>query len=113
MASMDGSGSNINRDKILAKARELIDNVEAAVEDQIAAHKVEKKLLSELLAIGFMLMSYLFELHKGGDRGDTLELNDGRQLKRLPRQHARNYLSIFGEFTPLCVNLASYTPRMS
>jgi len=99
MASMDGSGSNINRDKILAKARELIDNVEAAVEDQIAAHKVEKKLLSELLAIGFMLMSYLFELHKGGDRGDTLELNDGRQLKRLPRQHARNYLSIFGEFT--------------
>jgi hypothetical protein len=49
--------------------------------------------------MGHMLLSYLFDLYQGDEQqGETIELSDGSQVKRLPMKHKRSYLSILGEF---------------
>ena len=95
---MNEDVKNINKEEILNKASSLIDLVENAYKAGTAAHQVEQNILSELLKLGYMLLSHLFALYEGSDQGETVELSDGRTVKRLPEKHKRSYLSIFGEF---------------
>lgn len=94
---MNENTKNINKDDILNQTGNLIELVEKAYKSGTAAHKVEQDIFTELLKIGHMLLGYLFALYQGGDQGETIELSDGCRVKRLPTQHKRSYLSIFGE----------------
>jgi hypothetical protein len=94
---MDENTKNINKDDILNQTSNLIELVEKAYKSGTAAHKVEQDIFTELLKMGYMLLGYLFALYQGGDQGETIKLSDGRQVKRLPNEHKRSYLSIFGE----------------
>lgn len=95
---MDENTKNINKDDILKLTSNLIDRVEQAYQAGTAAHKVEQDIFTELLKMGHMLLAYLFDLYQGGAQGETIELSDGRKVKRLSMKHKRSYLSIFGEF---------------
>jgi hypothetical protein len=96
---MDEKTKNINKDDILKQTSTLIDRVEKAYKAGTAAHKVEQDIFTELLKMGHMLLSYLFDLYQGDEQqGETIELSDGSQVKRLSMKHKRSYLSIFGEF---------------
>jgi len=95
---MNEDAKNINKEEIINKASSLIDLVENAYKAGTAAHQVEQNILCELLKLGYMLLSHLFALYEGSDQGETVELSDGRTVKRLPEKHKRSYLSIFGEF---------------
>ncbi len=95
---MDENTKNINKDDILKHTSNLIDLVEKAYKTGTATHKVEQDIFTELLKMGHMLLAYLFDLYQGGEQGETIELSDGRKVKRLSMKHKRSYLSIFGEF---------------
>jgi hypothetical protein len=61
-------------------------------------HEVEQGLWDLLLQVGRSCMDAFFKSHGSGDLGETVTLPDGRQTRRLSKEHARRYLSIFGEF---------------
>lgn len=96
---MSEDDRKINKKGILEQLYELIEQVEDAYNTGQAAHKVEQDIFSGLLKVGYLLLSYLFALYEAEDLGESIELSDGRKVKRLPKKHKRSYLSIFGEFS--------------
>ncbi len=73
--------------------------VESAARSGSAAHEVERDLFRGVLQLGRGLLGYFFNLLGEGDQGATLELADGRGVRRLEQTHSRSYQSVFGEFT--------------
>jgi hypothetical protein len=61
-------------------------------------HEVEKAIWEQLLRLGREALIQVLALLGNGDQGEAVELPDGRRLQRLPREHVRRYVSIFGEF---------------
>ena len=49
--------------------------------------------------MGYQALGLLFSLYGSCDVGEQVELSDGRTVKRLEKQHRRDYLSIFGELS--------------
>ena len=84
---------------VVARLAELTGVVEAAARDGLPAHVLEQSLWRHLLRLGHDLQAAYFALAGDGDCGPTLQLADGRVVKRLPEPHCRPYRSIFGEFT--------------
>lgn len=70
-----------------------------SVQDGLALHEVEKAIWEQVLKIGREALKLVLDLHGNGDRGEEVELPDGRVLQRLEKEHRRRYVSIFGEFT--------------
>jgi hypothetical protein len=90
---------NIN--ELVTMAGELATFVHQAAVEGTAAHEVEKGVWTRVLAIGREAMGHFFEMQGDGDVGESIEVPDGRELKRLPEPHRRTYQSIFGPFTLL------------
>lgn len=89
-------------DKILdlsAQLTELTGFVYDAARAGLPAHELERGIWTRLLRLGHDLEAAYFALAGDGDGGETLTLNDGRVVKRLPTRHRRPYQSIFGDFT--------------
>jgi len=84
-----------NLDAVFADLKRAI--VDAA-RNGTPVHEVEKEAWKALLCIGFQSLEMFFRLVGPGDRGETIELPDGRTCQRLPERHTRRYISIFGEF---------------
>jgi hypothetical protein len=84
---------------VAARLAELTGVVEAAARDGLPAHILEQSLWHHLLRLGHDLQAAYFALAGDGDCGATLQLADGRVVKRLPEPHCRPYRSIFGDFT--------------
>jgi len=84
---------------VAARWAELTGVVEAAARDGLPAHVLEQSLWRQLLRLGHDLQAAYFALAGDGDCGATLQLADGRVVRRLPEPHSRPYQSIFGEFT--------------
>jgi hypothetical protein len=61
-------------------------------------HEVEKAIWEQLLRLGREALAQVFALLGNGDRGEAIELPDGRRCPRLAQEHVRRYVSIFGEF---------------
>jgi hypothetical protein len=72
--------------------------VEAAAREGVVAHEVERRVWTDLLALGRQLLGEFFRLAGDGDLGETVELPDGRVFNRLDDLHPRTYRSIFGAF---------------
>ena len=84
---------------VAAHLAELTGLVETAARDGLPAHVLEQSLWHHLLHLGHGLQAAYFALAGDGDCGATLQLADGRVVKRLPESNSRPYRSIFGEFT--------------
>jgi hypothetical protein len=78
--------------------QELKATVLRAVRENQPVHEVEKALWEQLLRLGREALGQVFALLGNGDRGDVVELPDGRRCRRLDGEHTRRYVSIFGQF---------------
>jgi hypothetical protein len=77
---------------------DLKDTVLRAVRENQPIHEVEKAVWEQLLRLGHEALALVFALLGNGDMGETVELPDGNCCQRLEQEHARRYVSIFGEF---------------
>jgi hypothetical protein len=83
---------------VLDQANELILTVKNGLQIGTAIHHIEKKLFETVLKMGHQALELLFELSGSGDVGQSVCLEDGREVSRLPSPHVKPYLSIFGPF---------------
>jgi hypothetical protein len=83
---------------LFAVYEDLKATVWRAVQENQPLHEVEKAVWEQLLRLGRQALTQVFALLGNGDRGATVELPDGRCCQRLEAEHARRYVSIFGEF---------------
>lgn len=88
----------IKEDNILKQAQSLIEIVKEGYQNSTAVHEIEKDLFESLLKIGHQALGLLFELCGSGNVGETVTLDNEREVKRLPSPHIKSYLSIFGPF---------------
>ena len=72
---------------------ELTGGVETAARDDLPAHVLEQSLWRPLRRLGHDLQAAYFVLAGDGDCGATLQLADGRVVKRWPEPHCRPYRS--------------------
>jgi hypothetical protein len=83
--------------------RERLTNLEqwlaVAAQQGKGEHEVEGHLFREMLALGKQLLGAFLKLAGPGDLGETVMLKEGHTVKRLPEQHARRLLTVFGEFS--------------
>jgi len=69
-----------------------------AAEEGVGEHEVEEHLFREMLALGRQLLGAFLKLVGPGDLGEEVVLEDGRTVKRWPKQRARRLLTVFGDF---------------
>lgn len=70
--------------------------IRMAAETGSAAHEVERELCKRLLQLGWLLLQQFFALLGDGDEGESVELEEGRLVKRLEQPQRRGDRSIFG-----------------
>lgn len=88
-----------NVEEVAEMASDLAAFVRQAAVEGAAAHEVERGIWQRVLAIGRQATGHFLHLQGDGDMGETIEMPDGKELKRLPEPHRRTYHSIFGPFT--------------
>ena len=96
MSIMNETRRKDNRQAVLAEATQLVERVEQAYERGEAVHELERGLFRQLLRMGHQLLELFFSLCGSGDQGAQLSLSNGRSVKRLERNRARDYQSVFG-----------------
>jgi hypothetical protein len=62
-----------------------------------SAHEFERGLFKEMLSLGMLLFKTFLKLVGPGDFGETVELDNGRSVRRSEEQHSRRLLTVFGE----------------
>ena len=97
------------------QVEQLIVKVRQAAKDGRRIDEVERTIFTELLRVGFHLLSAFVRSAGDGDLGGTVDVpavsgnpasppdeesaTEVRTLRRLPDRHTRRYVSIFGELT--------------
>ena len=87
-----------NLEDLAEMAEGLATFVRQAVADGTNAHVAEKEILQRILAMGRQAMGQFLRMQGEGDVGETIEMPDGKTLRRLDEPHRRTYRSIFGPF---------------
>ena len=91
------------KEQAFLKAQEQFDNlknrVELAARDGHRIDTIERDLMRQLLGLGHTLLTAFVAQQGDGDQGPSIEPEEGPTLQRLPTNHDRRYLSIFGELT--------------
>jgi hypothetical protein len=64
-----------------------------------AEHLVEQHLFTQMLAMGAKLLGEYFKSVGSGDLGQTLTLENGCAVNRLPGEQKRRLVTVFGEFS--------------
>src|SRR5688572_28007229 len=86
----------------VAEARAQLRSLEKwlveSAKQGIAAHEVERDLFAGVLRLGFTLFGAFLKLVGPGELGEAATLDDGRLVPRLPEQHTRRLLTVFGSF---------------
>ena len=95
---MTDKTASIKEQNILDQAESLISAVKEGYQNGTGIHEIEKGLFEMVLKMGHQALSLLFELCGTGDVGQSVCLDNGREVKRLPTPHLKSYLSIFGPF---------------
>ncbi len=88
-----------NLEQLAEMAEDLATFVRRAAVDGTAAHKMEQGVWRRVLAMGRQATGQFFQMQGDGDVGETIEMPDGKTLRRLADTHQRTYRSIFGPFT--------------
>lgn len=84
---------------LMGQLSELKEYVRASVRDAVAVHEVERGIWGRVLRLGREALGLYFSLQGEGDVGESVTLAEGRKVRRLVGTYARQYRSIFGEFT--------------
>lgn len=84
--------------EVHAKLASLVEWIDRSARDGTSAHAVERGLFEELLSLGKMLFQGFLTLIGPGDFGETVTLDDGRQVHRTEAQHRRHLSTVFGKF---------------
>jgi len=87
-----------NLKELTGMAEDLATFVQQAAVQGTAAHEVEKGVWQRVLIMGRQATGHFFQMQGDGDVGETLEMPNGREVRRLPEPHKRTYHSIFGPF---------------
>ena len=87
-----------NIDDLSAMGAEVASFVRQAAADGMPAHEVERGVWQRVLAMGRQATGHFLRMQGDGDVGETVEMADGKEVKRLPEPHRRTYQSIFGPF---------------
>jgi hypothetical protein len=92
----------MTQEKGFLKAQELFERlqevVEEALQNQQRIDLVERDLMQHLLQLGFAFLQVFVARSGAGDVGaTTTPPGDTEPKRRLPEQHERRYVSIFGE----------------
>lgn len=95
---MTDKAASIKEQEISDQAKTLIQTVKESYQDGTGIHEIEKNLFEAVLKLGHQALGLLFELCGSGDVGQSVSLDDGRDVNRLPTLHVKPYLSIFGPF---------------
>ena len=98
MESMTQSQSESNCDALEVALTDLKGYVERSARQGGAAHEVEAGIWQRVLQLGRQALGLWFRLVGPGDRGETVLLPDGHEVRRLETPHARVYQSVFGRF---------------
>ena len=64
-----------------------------------AIHQVETGIWHRVLELGHQALGLYLSLQGDGDMGETLELENGEIVYRLPNVRRREYQSVFGDFS--------------
>jgi len=88
-----------NVGELTEMGQDLATYVRQAAIEGTAVHEVEKGIWQRLLAMGRRATGQFLQMQGDGDVGETIEMPDGEELRRLPEPHQRTYRSIFGPFT--------------
>ncbi len=83
MAAFD----NVN--ELAGMADDWVSFVRQAAVEGAAAHEVEKGVWQRVLAMGRQVTGQFLRMQGDGDVGETIEMPDGRELRRLPEPHRR------------------------
>jgi hypothetical protein len=78
---------------------ELRAYVLQAVRDGLTFHDFEQGLFSRVLSLGRSATELFLQQQGTGDLGPSLDLPDGRRLRRLGQLHDRPLTGVFGSFT--------------
>jgi len=70
-----------------------------AVQNGLPFHDFETGLWDRVLRLGHTAVGQFLQQQGTGDLGTTLDLPDGRHLRRLEDLHQRDLTSVFGTFT--------------
>jgi hypothetical protein len=81
-----------------ARLESLAQWICQSAKDGRSAHDVERALFEKLLDLGKMLFQAFVTLVGPGDFGETVTLDDGREVRRSQELHARRLLTVFGRF---------------
>lgn len=85
-------------DPLQAQLNELKTYVQQSVQEGTAIHEAERGLWERLLALGHSALGLYLSLQGNGDVGETLALETGESVRRLPELQGRAYQSVFGRF---------------
>lgn len=88
-----------NVESVLKQVVELGRWLTNAAEAGTAEHEVERHLFRQLLAMGATLLGEFFKSVGPGDLGQTVTLENGDVVRRLPEQSTRRLVTVFGPFS--------------
>ena len=77
---------------------DLAAYVRRAVVEGVAAHEAEEDIWRRILAMGRQAYGQFLAGQGDGDVGETIDMDEGKELRRLTEPHTRTYRSIFGPF---------------
>jgi hypothetical protein len=84
--------------EVHARLDALVGWICRSAQNGTSAHEVERGLFDELLVLGKTLFDAFLRLVGPGDFGESVTLDDARQVYRSQEQHVRRLLTVFGEF---------------
>lgn len=93
------TGTQCNIESILIQVVELGQWLTKAAAAGTAEHLVERHLFTQMLAMGAQFLGEFFKSVGPGDLGETVTLENGNTLNRLPAERKRRLLTVFGEFS--------------
>lgn len=82
--------------KAQAQFKQMCELVEQALAEGQRIDQLERGLFPQAMTLCLHLLQSFVSAHGDGNEGETLE-REGQVLQRLPEQHDKRYLSIFGE----------------
>lgn len=83
----------------LEKLAEMAEGLGIFVRQAAVEGIAVKEIWQRVLAMGRQATGQFLQMQGDGDVGETAEMSDGKELRRLPEPHRRTYRSIFGPFT--------------
>jgi len=94
------TAKELNFFKAQAQFKQMCELVEQALAEGQRIDQLERGLFPQAMTMCLHMLQSFVSAHGDGDEGETLE-RQGEVLQRLPEQHDKRYLSIFGELIVL------------